>query len=266
MAGINPTASVTQGLTPLDKANNSLQDIYKKLSTGHEINQSSDNAANLAIINRLTSQVEGTNQAVRNTNDGISLTQVADAGLENIESSNQRLQELAVQSANGTLTDQDRQAIQMEVDQIQAQINDTTNNTEFNGTQPLASNQTVSLQTGPDAGNQTDIDFQDISASLASVDLSTQAGAQAALNDLNDNAAVISDARANMGASEARLESVASDLEQSSAALTGSRSNIQDADFAEVASNRAAASIRAQAGLAIQIQANQSAARVEGLL
>ncbi len=266
MAGINATTAVTQGLSPLDKASNALQDAFKKLASGHKLNQASDNAANLAVVTRMTSQVEGMNQAVRNANDGISLTQVADAGLQNIQEGTQRLQELAVQSANGTLTDSDRQAIQAEVEQIQAQISDTISNTEFNGNQPLASNQTVNLQTGPDAGDQTDIDLQDLGAALNSVDLSTQAGAQSALTDLNANLSTISDARANLGASEARLESVVSNLENTAGALTEAGSRIRDADFAEVASNRTAASIRAQAGLAIQIQANQSAARVEGLL
>ena len=266
MAGINPTTGVTQGLTPLDKASTTLRDTYRKLASGIQVGQARDNAANLAVISRFTSQVEGMNQAVRNANDGISMTQVADAGLQDIEAGTQRLQELAIQSANGTLTDQDRQSIQAEAAQIQAQISDTISNTEFNGTRLLASNQTVSLQTGPNAGDQTGIDLQDLSGALANVDLSTRAGAESALIDLNNNSSVISDARAGMGAAEARLGSVVSNLENTSGALTEARSRIQDTDFAESAAKLAATAIRAQAGVAIQIQANLSASRVEGLL
>ena len=267
MPSITPAASGLQGLgSTTEKAVQSLNDSLRKLSSGFKIGQAKDNAALLAIADSLTAETQGVDRAVINVNDGISAIQVADTGLKSVESNFQRIQELAVQSANGTLNDRDRQAIQKEVDTLQAEISSVVETTAFNGKSLLSGGNGLSLQSGPDTGDQTTVDLRDFSGAFTNVDLSTQAGAEAALLTLRNDSSLVGQARAELGAAHAGLESTANRLESRANGLAESQARISDTDFAQTTATAATANIRAQAGLAIQVQANQSAARVEGLL
>jgi flagellin len=243
-----------------------LQDAFRKLASSLSINRAADDAASLAIAERFNTEVQGVNQATLNSNDGVAVAQVAESGLGQIQEGQHRLRELAVQSANGALNDNDRQAIQAEATQIQEHISSIVADTNYNGQNLLTSNDKISLQTGPDAGDQTGIKLTDYSNAFTTVDLSTQAGAQQAITSLTADSNTVSSGRAELGAAQNGLNATISQLSGLSEALSASGSRIQDADIAKETSSLASASIRANAGLAIQAQANLSSSRVHQLV
>ena len=141
------------GQRHLNKSQNSLQTASERLSSGKRINRASDDAAGLAIAARLATQLLGSEQAYRNANDGISLVQTAEGALSEVSEITHRIRELAVQSSNGTLSDDDRTALQLEVDQLQDQAAQIFSGTEFNGRAVLGENSSTTLQVGDDAGD-----------------------------------------------------------------------------------------------------------------
>ena len=135
---------------------------FNRLSSGMRINSAADDAAGLAISERFGSQLRGLNQAIRNANDGVSLTQTAEAGLSGVSDGLQRIRELSIQAANGTLTKSDRQFIQAEIDQISEQIGDISQRTTFNGRSLLSGGQGVSIQAGASANEVVEIPLADV--------------------------------------------------------------------------------------------------------
>ncbi len=135
---------------------------FNRLSSGLRINSAADDAAGLAISERFGSQLRGLNQAIRNANDGVSLTQTAEAGLSGVSDGLQRIRELSIQAANGTLTKSDRQFIQAEIDQISEQIGDISQRTTFNGRSLLSGGQGVSIQAGASANEVVEIPLADV--------------------------------------------------------------------------------------------------------
>ncbi|MBF0194934.1 MAG: flagellin [Magnetococcales bacterium] len=250
----------------VEKSQKVLQDAFRKLASSLSINQASDDAARLAIAERFNTEVQGVNQATMNTNDGVAVTQIAESGLKQIQEGQHRLRELAVQSSNGSLNDSDRKAIQAEATQIQENIASIVADTNYNGQNLLTSNDKISLQTGPDAGDQTGIKLTDFTNAFTTVDLSTQSGAQQAITSLTEDSSKVSSARAELGAAESGLNRTIAQLSGLSEALSASGSRIQDADIAKETSILASASIRANAGIAIQAQANLSTSRVHQLV
>ncbi|MBF0380432.1 MAG: flagellin [Magnetococcales bacterium] len=268
MSGISAGGGVgaIQAGNLAEKNQQVLQDAFRKLASSLSINRAADNAASLAIAERFNTEVQGVNQATLNTNDGIAVTQIAESGLQQIQEGQQRLRELAVQSANGALQDSDRRAIQAEATQIQEHIASIVEDTNYNGQNLLTSSDKLSLQTGPDAGDQSGIKLTDFTNSFTTVDLSTQSGAEQAITSLMVDSNKVSTARAELGAAESGLNTTISQLSGLSEALSASGSRIQDADIARETSALANASIRANAGIAIQAQANQSSSRVHQLV
>lgn len=255
-----------QSNTHIEQNQQALKDSFRELATNLSINKPLDDAARLLIAERFNTEVQGVNQAALNTNDGIAVTQIADAGLEQIQQDQLRLQELAIQSLNGSLTDSDRQAIQAEASQIQAQIQSVISDTEYNGINLLSSGDKISLQTGPNAGDQTGIQLTDLSNTLTPVDLSTQQGAEQAVLTIMSDLDRVTSARSELGATESNLSASVSQLSSFSEALSAGGARIHNADIAEQSTRIVAASIRAQAGIAIQSQANLSSSRVHQLI
>src|SRR3989344_3232710 len=142
----------------------SLSKSIDRLSTGKRINSAADDAAGNAIATRMTSQIRGLNQAVRNANDGISLTQTAEGGMNEIVNMMQRMRELAVQSASGTLVAGDRTNLQAEVTALIAQVNDVATKTTFNGVSLLNTAGPVAIQTGSASGDTMNIALADVTA------------------------------------------------------------------------------------------------------
>ncbi|ALM91471.1 MULTISPECIES: flagellin [Alteromonas] len=243
--------------------------LLEKLASGKEINSASDGAAAQQIIDRLTSEVEGNRQAVNNVYDGISLAQVAEGGLSNINDDVNRIRELTIQSGNGVLSDGDRQALQSEISQLQENISFTIEQTNFAGKPLLSDNGALSFQVGANAGNSVDIKTQDIGSQLSdvlSIDLTSGSNIDDALSATDEAIEILGGARGDLGATQNSLASTARNLTQSNVNTAEARSRIQDLDYAQASSQQAANDVQGQAALTVQAQANQQQGQVLALL
>ncbi|MBK5264636.1 MAG: flagellin FliC [Alphaproteobacteria bacterium] len=262
MTVIGTNVSAMRSASAANRAEMSLSMSLERLSTGKRINSAKDDAAGMAIASKMTSQIKGMTVAIRNANDGISLAQTADSAMGEISNLVQRLRELSVQSANGTMSTDDRTSIQTEATELLAQIGDIAANTSFNGVSLLDGSQaTVTIQSGASAGQTTDITLTDADTTalaINAIDLTTQAGATAALATLDTAITTINENRAGLGASQNRLESAVNNLQSTMTNLTEARSRIEDVDFSAETTALAKAQILNQASTAMLAQANQS--------
>ncbi len=251
------------------KANMGLQTALERLSTGKRINSAKDDAAGLAISTKMSSEIRGLNAASRNANDGISLAQTAEGALGEITNIVQRFRELAVQSASGTVSDNDRTGIQAEVSQLLSQIGDIASRTTFNGTALISGSATVKIQTGTKSGETVDIDLTGADATtlgLSSMNLGTSAGASSALSVIDTALTTLSTNRATLGAVQNRLEATVNNLTSTVTNLTEAKSRIEDADFSAETTALAKQQILSQASTAMLAQANQSQQGVLSLI
>ena len=243
--------------------------LLERLATGRRVNSAADDSAAQQIIDRLTSQVEGNRQSIANAYDGVSLAQVAESGLQGINDDAQRIRELSVQAGNGALNDADRQALQSEITQLQDNITQTIEQTNFGGRSLLSSNGSIDFQVGANAGQQISVSTNDVQAELndlLNVDVSTAAGAQNALDVADVALEFVGSARGDLGAVQNQFESAARNLSQTDINVSAARSRIQDTDFAQTTSESAAAGVLGQSAISVQAQANQSQGQVLTLL
>ncbi len=253
----------------LDRAQNNINDAFKRLSTGLRINSAKDDAAGLAISDRMSSQIKGLNQAIRNANDGISMTQVADGALGESTNILQRMRELAVQSSNGIYNASDRASMNKEFSQLQQELGRISEQTEFNGQPVLDGSLTSSFQVGANAGETIEVSVADASSGALGIEdlnITSFDSAQDALGAIDEALSSISDVRGDLGAAQNRFESTIANLQNISENVSASRSRIADADIASESSNLVRGQILQQAGIAMQSQANQSAEVALGLL
>ncbi|QTD55449.1 flagellin N-terminal helical domain-containing protein [Parasphingorhabdus cellanae] len=266
--GTNVTALRTSYAS--NQAEMGLAKSIERLSTGRRINSAADDAAGNAIATRMTSEVRGLNMAIRNANDGISLAQTAEGGMNEITSMLQRMRELAVQSANGTLSGGDRTNLQTEVSALISQIGDVASRTTFNDVALLdGTNASISIQTGSDASQTVSVALTDVDATALAVnalDISTEAGANTALGALDTALDTITTAQASLGASQNRLQTTVSNLSDRVANITESRSRIMDVDFSAETTELAKNQILSQASAAMLAQANQTQQSVLSLI
>lgn len=269
MTVINTNVSALRAQNSSRMANNMLGTAMERLSSGKRINSAKDDAAGMSIATRMDAKVRGLNQAIRNSNDGISLAQTAEGAMGEVSNILVRMRELAVQSSNGTATANDRTAMQTEVTALISQIDDIATRTDFNGTALLDGTAAIDIQTGTNAGevvSMTIADLQSAGLGVGTVDLSTAAGASGALATLDTAIQTVATERANLGASQNRLETTVNNLTSTVTNLTEAKSRIQDADFSAESTNLAAAQILSQASTAMLAQANQSQQGVMNLL
>lgn len=252
----------------LNKSQDGLQKISQKLSSGKRINNAADDASGLALAKALEADNAGYSMAMRNSSDALSMLAIGAAAQQTQGDTLIRMRELAAQASNGTLSDAQRQAINQEYQALGAEIDRIAQTTEFNG-QPISG--TTTLQTGIDGSpnSQTEVTISETNTSslgLASTDLSTQAGAQAALDSTEAAIGTLAANQAEIGATEARLGTVISNL--STQRLTGreAQSRIEDADMASVTADRAKAQIMVQVGVSMQAHANLQPENVLKLL
>jgi flagellin len=246
----------------------------QRLSSGMRVNSAKDDAAGLAIAERMTSQVKGMNVAIRNSNDAISLAQTAEGALGKVSDSLQRMRELAVQSSNATNTSSDRTNLDAEFQQLNAEVTRVLTGTKFNGNDLLGSGAgTLTFQVGAGTGatDTIDVGASDLTtgtgmAAVTSGAITTAALATTALNDLDKAIDEITTARASFGATQNRFDAVISNLQVASENQSASRSRITDADFAAETANLSRAQILQQAGNAMVAQANQLPQQVMSLL
>jgi flagellin len=249
------------------------------------VNSAKDDAAGLAIAERMNSQVRGMTVAMRNANDAISLSQTAEGALGRVGDIFQRMRELAVQSANGTNTAADRTSLNAEFVQLAQEATRTLGGTQFNGQNILASTTASTFQIG--ANNNTSIDQISIAAfswtstagvtavlgtaiisgtSTPTVQITDITTAQGALASIDTAINAVNSQRANFGAAQNRFENVISNLMVSVENQSAARSRIMDADYASETANLSRASILQQAGNAMVAQANQLPQQVLALL
>ena len=247
----------------LTKSQSSLNQSLQRLSSGLRINSAKDDAAGLFTAQKLTADIRGANQGARNAQDGISLAQVAEGALAEISNNLQRIREIAVQSASGTI--ESRTGLQSEVTQLQATNTDIIANTKFNGVSVLAAG-TVQIQTGGDAADKVVVTLSAATITTTGSSVNTSTAAIAALGTLDTDIDAISGLRATFGAVQNRFESVISNLSSLSENTSAARSRIQDADFAAETAALTRAQILQQAGVSILSQANSLPQAALGLL
>jgi flagellin len=252
----------------LSNTGKALSANFSRLSSGQRINTAGDDAAGLAISERMKSQVRSMGQAQRNANDGISLLQTAEGALNENSGILIRMRELGMQSANGTLGTGERAALQTEFGQLTQEIGRIANVTQFNGRNLLdGSNPTFAFQVGigTTASDTITANMQDMRSTangagatdLTGLDVSTASGATAALTSLDTAINDTSTARANLGATQNRLQVTVTNLQSASENLSAANSRIRDVDVAEESAAMTRNNVLSQAGLAVLSQANQ---------
>jgi flagellin len=245
----------------LEATQTSLSKSMQKLSSGLRINSAADDAAGLAISEKMRSQINGTAQAQRNAMDGISLVQTAEGAYNEMHSILQRVRELAVQAQNGTLSSSDTTAIDQEVGQLTAELTRISGNTQFNGLAVL--NGSFTLQVGADSGGGNQIGF-----TLASIDFSSlgSAASAGAISAIDTAITSVSNARSTLGAVQNRLEHAVSNLGVYQENISAAESRIRDVDIAAETVNFTKLQILSQSGTAMLAQANSAPNNVLSLL
>jgi flagellin len=253
----------------LSASQSSLNSSIQRLSSGLRINSAKDDAAGLAISERMNAQIKGMNVAIRNANDGISLAQTAEGALGKIGDNLQRMRELAVQSANDSNSATDRTSLDNEYKQLALENERIIDNTKFNGQQLLdgtggnAGAFRFQVGSGTSVDNEITVTTTDIAAAIgtntqgAAATLGATADtAQTAMDDLDTALNAINSKRAEFGATQNRFESVIGSLQQAAENQSAARSRIMDADFAAETANMTRGQILQQAGTAMLAQAN----------
>ena len=236
----------------LQQTQYALAKSMQKLSSGLRINRAADDAAGLAISEKMTAQINGTDQAQRNAMDGISLVQTAEGAYNEMHSILQRIRELSVQAQNGTLSSSDTAAIDQEVGQLTAELSRISANTQFNGLNILSG--TFTLQVGADQGAGNQISFSLTSVSFATI--GSAAGANA-ISDVDAAITSVSNARSTLGAIQNRLEDTVDNLGVYEENISAAESRIRDVDVAAETVNFTKLQILSQSGTAMLAQANQ---------
>jgi flagellin len=298
MTVINTNIGAVEAANASNSAAAMTAQSMQRLSTGLQINSAADNAAGLAIVNTMTSQIDGMQQAVSNANDGVSLAQTAGGALSEVTNMLQRIRQLAVQSSSGTYQASDRTSMQTEVSNLTQQISGILNSTTFNGVNvfnttsgaPAANgsqDKTFTIQTGANNGENVVIDspafngsqlygtdsggngltaFNTGSGGTPALDVSSQTVAATTITNVDAVIAEVNANQSSLGAAQNRLSSVVDNVNTNITNLSAARSRIQDTNYSTETTNLAKAQILSQASTAMIAQANQSQQNVLSLL
>ncbi len=257
----------------LNMSQNSLATSMQRLSSGLRVNSARDDAAGLAVAERMNTQVRGAAVAVRNANDGISLLQTVEGALSRVADNLQRMREIAVQSANeGVIGSIDRGFLQQEVTQLQLEIARIVDNSKFNGVLLFDSSfpDPVTFQVGPDSTDTIDISTTSFNMttlnSYAAADITDPDASRNLMDQIDADLAVVNSARASSGAAQSRFEAIVVQLQVYGENTSSARGRIMDADYAVETANLARAQILQQAGSAMLAQANAQPQMVLQLL
>ncbi|ATH79483.1 flagellin FliC [Halomonas sp. 141] len=238
-----------------------MQTSMQRLSSGLRINSAKDDPAGQAIANRMGAQIRGMNQAIRNTNDGISMVQTAEGSLNQINDNLQRIRELSVQALNGTNSSEDLASIQLEIDQRLEEITRVTEQSNFNGIPLINADRTLNIQVGANAGDVIGIRFSAMglqALGLEDFSVLDDSNATDKPMDVVDEAMKLVDRqRSYLGAVQNRFESVIDGLNTNIINTSAAQSRIQDADYAQEVSNLIRAQLLQQVGISMLAQVNQ---------
>ena len=269
---VNTNVSSINAQRQLFDVNDRLNTSFERLSSGFRINSASDDAAGLQISDRLTSQVQGLNQAVRNANDAISLSQTAEGALSEVTTSLQRIRTLAVQSQNGINSSSDRKALQKEVSALRIEISRISTTTQFGNVNILDGKFSAKFLVGANAGQTISVNLSSTALARASVDgfgasglgitgtnvdVLSSKNASGILQKLDTAISAIGSVRADLGALQNRFQSTIRNLSNISENLSSARSQIRDTDFAAETAELTRNQIIQQASVSVLSQANQ---------
>lgn len=303
---INTNMASLNAVRTLDLTSREQSTSMERLTSGLRINKSADDAAGLAVATGMTTQIRGTEMAIRNVNDGIGMLQTLDGASEEVMNMLQRMRELSVQSMNGTYNSDNRQQMQSEVKQLQSEIQRISDTTKFNGMNIMNASSfsggavsasfagisagalsvavdlsaAMRVHAGWEAGSAQRIgiplmNFSTLSAIATTVRLhsagvtsyaSGVALASTAMAAIDGSLSVLKTMRANWGALQNRMDSTVSNLANVNENINASRSRIMDADFARESANLARTQVLQQAGMSMLSQANQQSQQVMSLL
>ncbi len=265
MSTINTNLASLNAQRNLSTSASSLATSMQRLSSGLRVNSAKDDAAGLAIAERMDTQARGMNVAIRNSNDAISMAQTAEGALGVISSNLQRMRELAVQAANGSYGTQDIGSLDAEF-QLLAQENvRVVTSTKFNGTAVLDAFGSITFQVGANSGDTITVPATSFTLTASTLG-TTNATASAVITSLDTDINAIASTRATWGASQNRFEAVIANLRVGAENATASRGRIMDADYAMETANLSRAQILQQAGTAMVAQANALPQNVLSLL
>ena len=269
---INNNISAMNSYRNLSTVNESMSKIMEKLSSGERINRAGDDAAGLAISEKMRGQIRGLYMSTKNAQDGISMIQTAEGALNESHAIIQRMRELAVQAANDTNTTEDREKLQLEISQLVSELNRIASTTEFN-TKPLLDGEFdgdgLKFHVGANKDQNVSLTFKDMKANALGVDginLSTQESANEAIETINKELEGVSEERAKYGAMQNRLEHTINNLRVAGENLQAAESRIRDTDMASEIVKFNKSKIIAEAGTAMLAQANQAPQGVLQLL
>jgi flagellin len=265
---VNTNTSALNAQRQLMNSSNSLNTSFERLSSGFRINRASDDAAGLQIAERMTTQVNGLNQAVRNANDAISLTQTAEGALSETTSSLQRIRQLAIQAQNGINSSADRTALQKEVAALKSEVSRISSGTQFNNVDLLTGDFSAAFLVGANSGQTIAVNlssgslggisgFDTAGLGIDDLSVSSSGGASAALLAIDTALSGIGGARADLGALANRFQSTIRNLTNVSENIQSARSQIRDTDFAAETAELTRNQIIQQASITILSQANQ---------
>lgn len=260
---VNTNVASLNAQRQLNDSGTALSTSFERLSSGFRINSAADDSAGLQISDRLTSQIQGLNQAVRNANDAISLTQTAEGALSEVTTSLQRIRVLAVQSQNGINSSADRTALQQEVSQLLTEISRVAVTTEFGrGVSLLDGNFSANFLVGANGGQNisvalSDNNFSATGLGINNVTVATATDASGAISTIDGAISTIGGVRAELGALQNRFQSTIRNLSNISENTAGARGRIRDTDFAVETAELTRNQIVQQASLSVLSQANQ---------
>lgn len=279
---INTNTAAMNTYSKYTEAANAKTSALEKLSSGSQINSAADDAAGLAISNKMSAQISGMKQASDNAEDGISLAQTAEGALEETQTMLERMRDLSVQASNSTLTSDDRQEIALEMNTLISNINSISSNTKFNGmtlfgtgsaSSGAQTTATFTFQVGANAGESTSVKIKSmdatslgltslasavaaLAASSSSTLFSQSFASSTALTELDAAINAVSNQRAQLGASENGLTHTINSLDTTTTNLSSANSRIKDVDMAEEMTSYTSANVLLQAATSMLSQAN----------
>jgi len=239
-----------------------LNNSLNALSSGSKLTKAANDAASLSISDKLLAQISGNGQAIMNSNDSIGLIQVADGGLQGINDNMDRVRVLTLQAANGTMDTDSRAAIQKEIDGLLKSSDNIAKQTSYNGINLLDGSQgSFTTQSGANAGDTQSVTIAnaDVASLVASIDVTTQAGRDSAIDSIDGALKSIGDSRATLGASQNRLMSNIRNISLSQINQASANSQLADVDFAAESANFSQANLMSQIGSFAQAQSNAAA-------
>ncbi|AGP84796.1 flagellin [Alteromonas mediterranea] len=259
---VNTNVSSLNAQRQLFNTSNNLNTAFERLSSGFRINSAADDAAGLQITDRMTSQIQGLDQAVRNANDGISLAQTAEGALQETTNALQRIRTLAIQSQNGINNTADRVALNEEVEALRNEMSRIGSTTEFGGVSLLTGGYSASFLVGANANQTISVNLSRSGGFGASGlgidgDVLSAGAASAMLTDVDAALSIIGSTRAELGATQNRFQSTIRNLSNISENVSAARSRIKDTDFATETAELTRNQILQQATTTVLSQANQ---------